>query len=211
MRTKSTIVVMAVLASAVAAGTAFTQSTSPQPDRIEEDWKLVIASPDLDLNGPQITTCMNPGGGTSTPVVLFNMNYQDHPEFQAGGLQVKVWQDDHVVTASSQGTARCQTDNESITWTQRMSLSGGNVNYKIVSGQSTTWGQFGQGDNDLALSFASSVASLSGYSPDDSAARSAVCFESNHVTSMTLLQVRYYQGSTLLSTDTNPRSVDLLK
>jgi len=206
MRRMFTATSMAVLALAVAGGTAFAQSTTPPPDRIEEDWQLVIATPDPDLDGPQISTAMRADGNDSSPVVIFNLNYRDYPGYQPGGLQVKVWNNDQVDTASSQGTAQCQTNNETITWTQRMSMSGGNVNYQILSGQSTTWGQFG---DQLAVSFAAPVSSLSGYSPDTSVARSDVSFESNRVTSMTLLQVRYYQGTTLLSTDTNPRSVNL--
>jgi hypothetical protein len=103
------------------------------------------------------------------------------------------------------------TNNESITWTQRMSLNGGNVSYQVVSGQSTTWGQFGQGDEKLAVTFNSPVSSLSNYSPDSSVARTSVSFESNRVTSMNLVRVRYYQGGTLLSTDSTSRSVALIK
>jgi len=64
-----------------------------------------------------------------------------------------------------------------------MSLSGGNVNNQILSGQSTTWSQFG---DQLTVSFAAPVSSPSGYSPDTSVARSGVSFESNLVSSIIL-------------------------
>jgi hypothetical protein len=209
MRYALCVMLVAGLVLAVVGGTAFTQATGPAPDRIEEDWQLVVANPDPDLDGPQSSTSMQPGGDDSSPVVVFSLNYQDYPAYQPGGLQIKAWNNDQVLTTASQGQGVCETSNETITWTQRMTLSGGSLSYKIVSGQSTTWGQFGQGDNDLSVSAASSVASLSGYSPDTSVAKSGVSFQSNRVTSMTLSQVRYYQGNTLLSTDTNPRSVNL--
>jgi hypothetical protein len=106
-----------------------------------------------------------------------------------------------------QGTAVCSTNSETITWTQRMSLASGTLTYKVLAGQSTTWGQFGQADTDLTVSVPCSASSLASYSADDSASRSTVSYGANRVTSMTLVQVRTYQNGTLLSTDTKARNV----
>ncbi len=90
-----------------------------------------------------------------------------------------------------------------------MSLTGGALSYKIASGNSTTWGEFGVGDDELAVSTPTSLTSLAGYSPDASVQGSGPSFGSNRVTKMTLVRVRYYQGQTLLATDEAPRSVKL--
>ena len=58
-----------------------------------------------------------------------------------------------------------------------------------ASGQSTTWGSFGQ--DNLCVAFPAPVNALANYNPDVSAAKSGVSWESNFVTSMTLVQVRY--------------------
>jgi hypothetical protein len=182
---------------------------TPVPDRVEEDWQVVLGTPDTTLTCPQFSTTMSPTGVNTDPFLRFKLNFRDQPSFQAGGLSAQIWQGTNFVSNSDQGTAQCNTPNETITWTQRMNVSGGNVNFKVLSGNSTTWGQFGVNATDLAVSTSSSLADLSGYQLTYSVAQSGVGFGPNLVTSMTLLQVRYYQGSTLLSTDTTARQVNV--
>ncbi len=186
---------------------AFAQSPSPPPpDAVEEDWQLVIATPDPLNVGPQITTVMSTGADLTTPFFAFDMNYREYPFFSAGGLQVQIWSGGNVIGTSSQGNGLFNTTGESVTWTQRMSLGGGQVTYDINNGQSTSWGQFGQG-NKLNTSYNSPAADLSAYDPDVSAANSGASWQSNHVTSLTLVQVRYYANGQLINTDTTPRTV----
>jgi hypothetical protein len=83
------------------------------------------------------------------------------------------------------------------------------ISYKIVNGQSTTWGAFGSLQGLSRVAFNTSIASLASYSPDTSVANSGVGWQSNRMSSMTLVQVRYYSQGQLISTDTNPRSVVL--
>jgi len=178
-------------------------------DRIEEDWELVIATPDPAVTCPQITTTMMPDASDPTTVLSFNLNYREAPTFYAGGVQVKILNGDWVLAAADQGSAQFATNNELVTWTQRMSLAGGMVRFKVASGSSTTWGNFGVADSDLAVSVATSLASLANYSPDSSARKSGPGFGSNRVGRMTLLRVRYYQNGALISTDATNRPVDL--
>lgn len=178
-------------------------------DRVEEDWELVIASPAPGVTCPQVSTSMSPDAGASSTVMAFNLNYRETPSFQAGGLEVKILNGDQAVASDSQGSAQFQTDGETVTWTQRLNLAGGSIHFKVVSGKSTTWGDFGDGDNDLAVAVPTSRTSLAGYSPDTSVRNSGPSFGPNRVTRMTLLGVRYYRGNTLVSTDTTPRPVDL--
>jgi hypothetical protein len=195
------------LATALALGAGF--QSSPAPDHIEEDWQVVLGSPDTNLNCPQVVSVMSPTGVGSDPAMQFKLNYRDQPSYQAGGLSAQLWQGSTLVSNSDQGTEECATTRETITWTQRMSLSGGKINFKVLSGNSKTWGEFGVNDTDLAMSTPSSLADLSGYSPDYAVAQSGAPFGPNRVATMTLLQVRYYQGSTLLSTDTKARNVNV--
>jgi hypothetical protein len=207
MTRKQTVLLSVASTLGLMLGAGF-QST-PQPDRIEEDWQVVIGTPDTSNDCPQLLSTMSPTGSATDPSLVFKLNYRDQPSYQSGGLSAQVWQGSQFGSKSDQGSAELGTPNETITWTQRMSLSGGSLSFKVLSGNSTTWGQFGANDTDLAVSASSSLADLSGYSPTNSVAKAGATYGANRVTSMTLLQVRYYQGSTLLSTDTTARQVNV--
>lgn len=180
---------------------------TPTIDRVEEDWELVVETPDVAGAGPQMTTTMSPDGDNSLGHVSFNLNYRDAP-FRAGGLQMQIWSGESVVATNERGTAQCTTAGETITWTQRMSLSGGTLSYEVKAGESTTWGKFGQGEL-LDVTAPSSLTSLAAYAPAVSQAYSGVGWQSNHVTRMTLLRVRYYSGGLLVLTDDLPRPISL--
>jgi hypothetical protein len=177
------------------------------PDMIQEDWKLVIGVPDPVAVGPQITTVMSPDATDKTaPVAAFDMNYLEYPAFFAGGMQVQVWSADKIITAASQGGGLFNTPGEVVTWTQSMWLSGNQIGYDVDNGQSTTWGQFGQGAN-LRVGFDTKLESLAKYDPADSAKRSGASWESDRVQSLTLVQVRYYSKGVLIWTDATSRVV----
>jgi len=201
------VALVVLLPLPLALGTSAVDITSA--DRIEEDWEVVIATPDSRVTCPQISTAMKVDLDDSSPVMIFNLNYCDSPTFSAGGVQAKIVSGNQTLANSTQGSAQFQTNDETVTWTQRLSLVGGNLNFKIASGQSTTWGPFGVSDNDLSVSTASALTSFANYSPDTSVLGSGPGFGSNRVTRMTLLRVRYYQGQTLLSTDATPRPVNI--
>lgn len=175
----------------------------PPIDRVEEDWELVIRTTDVPAAGPQITTTMCPGPIEDHPDVNFNLNYREGGTFAAGGLQVEIFEGKDLLIAASARTEPLATENETITWTQKLTLSGGTVAYQVKSGRSTTWGDFG-GD-ELSVTFASALSDLGSYSPDVSMNKSGVGWQSDHVASMKLVRVRYYSGDTLLRTDDTPR------
>src|SRR4051812_38781311 len=83
-----------------------------------------------------------------------------------------------------QGTEVCSTTGETISSTQRMHLSSGSVTVNVVNGQSTTWGNFGQGEGSLGVNFSSPVSDLSSYQPAYSASMSGASWQANRVTSM---------------------------
>ncbi|MGC8641435.1 MAG: hypothetical protein ACP5XB_16340 [Isosphaeraceae bacterium] len=214
LRSQRTWLAVAFLALAIPLGMA--PADSPVIDEVQEDWQLVVANPDPSSSGPQITTCMSPNSNPTASFVTFYVNYQDYPDWQPGGMQVKSYGPlpsgssiPPVLDANNSGTGVCETQGETITWTQQMTLSGGSVNFNVLNGQSVTWGKFGQGLGLLGVSFPCTLSDLSGYQPTYSVAKSGVSWESNRVTSMTLVQVRYYSGGQLISTDTTARSVNL--
>ena len=175
------------------------------PDAIEEDWVLVVGNPDPTGVGPQITTVMSPvSDASSAPFIAFDLNYREYPNFAAGGMQIQVWSSGQVLDTSGQGNALFNAAGETVTWTQRMAISAGTLNYNVSNGQSTTWGQFGQGSH-LTVSVPTTLTSLAGYLPSVSAAKSGASWQENHVTTLTLKEVRYYAHNHLIWTDTNPK------
>src|SRR4051812_42324030 len=209
MRRSLSIGMLAAVTLNVSMSLALGQTTPP-PDQVQEDWQLVIGTPDPTGAGPQISTSMSPVQDGSTPFFVFDLNYQDSPTFVAGGMQVQTWSGEQMLNATTKGTAQLNTTGETITWTQSMSLSSGTISFGINSGKSTTWGKFGQGQQlNINGTFTTSLTSLSLYSPATSVTNSGVGWEPNRVTSMKLLEVRYYAGGKLLSKDSTPRSIDL--
>jgi hypothetical protein len=208
----SRILAAAFSATAIVSLAAAMAQTPPATlvDRVEEDWKVVVTNPDVSGCGPQITTCMSPVSNGSTPFVAFDVNYREFPSFAAGGMQLQVWSGGSVLSTATVGTTQFTTPNEVVTWTQSMSINSGTISYDIANGRSTTWGRFGQGYGNLSVSFPTTLNDLSlTYSPDISANKSGVTWQANFVSAMTLLQVRYYSGGTLVATDTVARPVAL--
>jgi hypothetical protein len=206
---KSTFWIVVLLCLA-GVGAAFAQTQTPVADRVEEDWQLVVATPDYEGVGPQITTSMSPDVDlTTNPWVAFDMNYREYPFFRPGGMQLQVWSGPEVLSTSTQGSEQFNTPNETLSWTQRMSVSGGTITYSLANGQSATFDSFGQGEGQLSVSYPTALVSLANYSPDVTIANSGVSWQSNNVTSMTLVCVRYYAAGKLISTDTTPRSIAL--
>jgi len=211
MRPRATKAAIFLATIALASPIGLGQTPSNSIDQVEEDWVLVIGSPNTDEVGPQITTCMSPVSDGSTPFFALDMNYRDYPSYRSGGIVVEVNSnaDGSVLDYSSYGDELLETANETITWTQRMRLSGGQATYAIANGQSKTWGAFGKDNGLNPISFTAPVTSLASYSPARSVAKSGAGWQSNRVSSMTLVQVRYYSDGQLISTDTTARSVDL--
>jgi hypothetical protein len=179
-----------------------------QADRIEEDWVLVAdqtASPD----GPQVNTVMGPTSDLSLPVVVLDINYRHDPVYKSGGLQVLVYGNYGLMTSKTVATNPLQLANETVKWTQRMTISGGTVQYVIPAVSSTTWGTFT--DNNVLASFTTPLTAFTGYSPAASVANSGGAWKTQGLNTLTLVQVRYYVANSLIYTDTTSRPVDCTK
>jgi hypothetical protein len=187
-------------------GGAFAAEGSGHVVRVEEDWELAVGEPDAACQAPQVTTIMAPRGSLDGRYFAFDLNHQSLPEFRGGGMQTQVWNFDEP--ALSQNYPNCDTlqhDSETVTWTQRMSLSDGVLTLDIVNGASSTWGSFG--GSDLQISTATGVENLNGYDPAVTVANSGVGFASNRVHWLKLKAVRYYSSAGQVSEDSSSRTV----
>ena len=81
-------------------------------------------------------------------------------------------------------------EDEVIRWVQRTSIDDGDLTFEIVSGESTTWGNFG-GAGHLRFTTNTFLANLNEYRPAISLEQSGVSFAGNRVRSLTLTKLRW--------------------
>jgi hypothetical protein len=175
--------------------------------RVEEDWELVVGTPDPDTDAPQVTCAISPTGNLEGWHAALELNQQGLPVYAAGGLQLQVWEGDVAVSDRRfPNGAVLATPGEVIQWTQSMQLDGGNLTFEVITGSSTTWGAFG-GQGYLKASLASTLGNLNAYSPAVSAANSGVSYAANRVQSLVLKRVRYYTSTGEQIEDTTARVV----
>jgi hypothetical protein len=182
----------------------------PNVTRIEEDWELVIAAPSPNSDAPQITCTVSPLRDVDSFHATFIVNNHDVPTFAAGGLQMQAWNGKTLLASKrAPNQAVLATPGETIRWTQVMRLTDDGLQFQVVNGSSTTWGNFGN-DWTLQTTVDAGLANLNGYSPDISAQQSGVSYAGNRVQSLTLKRVRAYSANGLLGTDIKPRVVHSL-
>lgn len=163
-----------------------------QVDRIEEDWRLVVGEPDPNVTAPQVTTAISPQGDIDGIHAIFNLNHQALDQFAPGGMQLQVWNGPTPISHYRLNPEAVLSDvGEAVTWTQVMELKGGGLNFRIINGQSETWGTFG-GSGLLAEKVTTTLANLNAYNPLVSVDNSGVVFAANRVQSLTLERVRVH-------------------
>ena len=177
--------------------------------RVEEDWELVVSVPDSNDNSPQITCVISPSVLTNGYAAL-DVNFYSQPDYSPGGIQLHVWSPSTpMLVSNSTVTGMLQNQNETITWTTRMSLNNNVLTFSVVNGKSATWGGFG-GEGKLNLSVGAVLSDLSTYDPNVSLKNSGVPYASNRVTSLKLKAVRWYSASgALLQQNTTPQAITL--
>jgi hypothetical protein len=197
--------------AALGAWPAMGESSASPVIRIEEDWELVVTNPDPDSVSPQVTCVFSPLGDADTVYAAFDINLQGQPEFTPGGLQLQLWEgEDCFDFVSFSGTAVMRTSDESVTWTQSMSVDDGTLVIEILAGASQSWGEFGT-SGELRISSTTTLENLGDYSPDVSVANSGPGFAGNRVKSLTLLRVRYHHADGSSTEDAEPRVVHSLE
>lgn len=188
-------------------GPASAEETGGKVIAIEEDWELVLKEPDEETEAPQVTCILAPSNSDNDVFAAFNLNHKSYPAYDAGGLHLQLWDDDRPLgSATFASDALLKTNNEVIRWTSRMRLDDGKLYFEIVSGSSTTWGDFGSAGT-LQVSFATEAENLNQYDPQTSVANSGVGYAGNRVASLKLKAVRKAMHSGDVVEDNSLRTV----
>lgn len=176
--------------------------------RVEEDWVVILGTPDATLQGPQITTALSSTELLADVHMVFELNSRPLPDFTGGGMQLQCWSGDLLLAyKGNSDNGLLQTPGEVITYTTSMKITGGLVSFDVLNGKSTTWGTFGT-PGVLRVSLDTPQSGLGRYSPDVSAQNSRVGFGGNMVQKFYMNQVRYYDANNnLLQTDSTQRVV----
>ncbi len=178
---------------------------------VQEDWELVVGTPDFNSAGPQVTCVISPSLDITGLHAALELNQQTWPHYTPGGVQLHAWDGEYLVQSERYPTDEVLNNSgETITWTMRMALDGQDVIFDVDNAVSSTWGNFGS-SGYLWIRRRSPTDNLVHYSPDTSVQHSGVGYASNRVQSLTLKEVRYYVSNsgalTLFSKDETDRVV----
>ena len=159
---------------------------------IEEHWELSIGEPDAGSSSPQICMVMSPTGHLDGDYFVFTLNHHTHPVWAPGGMQLQRWQGDEIV-ASRVGPSEgvLNRPQEVVRWVQRTKIADGSLIFEVVSGQSESWGTFGDVGH-LRCSVETNLVNLNGYQPAISLEESGVSFAGNRVASLVLRKLRWF-------------------
>jgi hypothetical protein len=174
--------------------------------RVEEDWELVLLTPDPETTAPQVTCAFSPVAELDSVYATFELNHRSQPGFAPGGLHLQVWRDETALATRSATTQQVlSTQAETVRWTQTISWYPGLLTFEVVAGDSVTWGSFGD-PGQLRTMVLSGLANLNGYDPAVSVANSGVGFASNRVHSLKLKAVRLVTATGEVLEDSTVRS-----
>lgn len=173
---------------------------------IEEDWEAVLNEPTEDLTAPQFHTVMSPFGDLDSYHFVTTWNYRENPDFSPGGLMTWAWNGETELASKAFREDSLSTAAETIRWTQSLRTTGSQLIFRVLNGQSQTWGAFGGSESRLVESV--SVPSLAGYSTASSVKESWITFGANRVNVLRITEVRYYnEDHILVYKDTAPKVV----
>lgn len=167
--------------------------------RIEEDWELVLNTPDLSFPSPQIVVSMKPGS-SSEKTALFLINHHDTPTFNAGGGQIQIWDNEVLRTYKSFAGPTLIRDGERVTWTQYMKRSDGKFYFGLSAVQGDAWGTNTAETLGGPVSWSDWKHIFDRYDSGLSRTGATITFGDERVSSLRLVQVRKYRSAT----DTNP-------
>lgn len=167
------------------------EASDPSIVRIEEDWELLVTTPETSSNSPQVTCAMSADATDESDYMSFELNYQSQPSYAIGGLHLHAWAGDYLRGSThTQSERPVQDSDEQISWTQCMAVSDGQLTYEITNGVSTTWGSFGTGE--LKLIVPTDRTDLHNYRVEWSLSGSGVGFGANRVSAFRLTKARFF-------------------
>ena len=153
---------------------------------IEEHWELRVGGPVPNRSAPQVSMTMSPTSDLECHYFVFTVNHWSLPEYSPGGTQVQHWHgDEHLSSHPGPADDTLSHDDETICWTQRLTLEDHTLTFEIVDGTSESWGNFG-GAGYLKESIATWLQNLNGYKPTISLTESGISYGGNRVSSLVL-------------------------
>lgn len=175
--------------------------------RVEEDWVVEIGEPDPASDTPQIITVMAPWNSTSHVHAVFELNHLTLPDYLHGGMQLQVWYGDYNASYNNFPTTnKLNTPGEVITYTVAQSVSGGQIKFEVLNGQSSTWGAFG-GQGYLKSTAYTLLSDLNTYNLNTSLQNSRVGYASHRVRKFARKEVRFYSAQGLVGTNSTEQVV----
>lgn len=171
--------------------------------RIEEDWELVLVTPDGASGSPQISLDLAPEPDSPLAGILL-LNYQDAPDFTSGGVQVQLWDGEQRLTTAGMPMPPLDVDNETISFTVFIERSGGTLRYGVKNGKCGDRINFGGGR--LVVSCADRITTINRYDSNHSLENATIVLGANRVESLRLRQVRKYRADGA-GIDTEPGKV----
>jgi hypothetical protein len=169
---------------------------------VEEDWVLTVKEPDPNTQSPQVSCIIAPND--DGVFAAFNLNHRAYPQYAPGGLHLQLWQGEQTLqSAEFPVSSLMSTQDESVAWTTRMELKGGQLQIEVVNGESATWGNFG-GTGTLKVVKSSALCDLNDYRSGASKSNSGIGYAGNRVASLKLKAVRKVLRGGDVVEDTNP-------
>lgn len=159
--------------------------------RIEEDWELVLNTPDLSFPTPQIVMTMKPAR-TSSKSCLFLVNHHDNPSFKAGGGQIQLWDAGLRSYKSFTGPTLINVG-ERVTWTQYMQRDGSRIYFGLSAVDGDAWGTNTPETLGGPIYWIDGNPEFWNYDSGVSTEEAAITFGPERVELLRLVQVRKYK------------------
>jgi hypothetical protein len=161
---------------------------------IEEHWEFQVGEPNGDSSGPQVCMVMSPTGHLGGDYFMFTVNHHSDPEYLPGGVQVQQWCGEEVVDSKvGPQEETLHHSDEVVRWVQRMELHAGSLTFEVLSGESTSWGSFGDAGH-LRFTTSTALTALNGYRPAISLGESGVSYGGNRVRYLVLTKIRWWDS-----------------
>jgi hypothetical protein len=159
--------------------------------RVEEDWELIVSTPDPLQDAPQVSTWMSPTGSLDEWHFGLDINHAQKIGYDGGGFQTKACHgSDLFHEFIGKPGENLNQAGDTVRWTQLMAIHNSHVIFGIKNGSSTSWGNFG--GTETMVTSAMHASNLNAYNPDLSRESSGVGFAANRVGSLCLVRFRLY-------------------
>lgn len=169
----------------------FAQENPPKIIRVEEDWELIVSTPDPNRDSPQISTWMSPSKTLEGDYFGVDINQAQRANYAGGGFQTKRMNGSQLIDDRCKNIGvKLQVEGETIKWTQLLAIIEQDVVFAVKNGTSESWGDFGGPETLIRVPFLQG--NLNGYNLNLSCESSGVGYALNRVASLKLLRVRLY-------------------